>query len=131
MLYRVMMATTLAFFSLSAFSQMKWSDIDKGSKLRFAQEIKLETTDVTKSFLIQKGSRVAVNDRIALSMINVEMFKMELVNCSDSSAKGEMQLFDIEQANGKIVTAGIELTGDCHLEVFIETKDIYSKSLFK
>lgn len=131
MLYRVIMATTLALFSLSALAQIKWSDIDQGSKLKFTQEIKLETIDVTKSFLIQRGSRVVVGERVALGMINVEMFKMELVNCSDSDARGEMQLFDIEQASGKVVTVGIELIEDCNLEIFIETKDLYSKSLFK
>lgn len=131
MLNRFLLASALALFSFSAFSQVKWIDISKDSKLRFTQEIKLETIGEEKSFVIPTGSQIKVSERVSLSMINVEMFKVVLTNCSDTSARGEMQLFDVDQTNGKVVTAGVELTGDCNLEIFIEARDLYSRSFLK
>ena len=131
MLYRIVLAVFISTFSVSAFSQIKWSDISDGDKLRFTQEISLEVIQAEKAFQIPRGASVVVDERITLGMINVELFKMTLTNCHDDSARAEMQLFDIEQPNGKTVTAGVELTGDCQLEVFLETRDMYSQSFFK
>lgn len=130
-MYRLVLMALISTFSFSAFSQIKWSDISKGSKLKFTQGLQLETIQAEKSFQIPNGTIVVADERVNLGMINVELFKMTLADCRDNSARAEMQLFDVAQPNGKVVTAGVELTGNCQLEIFIETRDMYSLSFFK
>lgn len=131
MLYRLVLTVLVSSFSLSAFSQIKWVDISKDSKLRFTQDLHLEMIQTDKAFQIPNGTVVTTDERVSLGMINVELYKMTLSNCRDRRARAEMQLFDITQPNGKVVTAGVELTGNCQLEIFIETRDLYSQSFFK
>lgn len=119
----------LSLISVTAFASLKWDDLDKGSKVSFNQEIKLATDD--KDFIIPLNSKAQINDRVSLDMINVEMFKATLLDCIDKGARGDLQLIETKDVSGKIITSGVELTGNCRIEIFVELKDLYYKSLFK
>jgi hypothetical protein len=117
--------------SANVFSKnLKWSSLYKDSTYSLTQQI--DITDTRKEdFSILAESKLKLIQSTALPMINVQLFKFELPSCPSNSMKTELELLELPQANQKIVVIGFDIVENCILEIFIEQKDLYSKSIFK
>jgi hypothetical protein len=117
-------------FSVSAFSQSKWSELVKDKKYITDREIVLEKDNF--KLTIPAKANLQLVEAMSLPMIKVELLKFDISSyCSDSQNVSDIMLIDIKQPTGLIVTVGADLSEDCIMEVFIETKDVYSNSIFK
>jgi hypothetical protein len=117
-------------FSVSAFSQSKWSELVKDKKYTTDREIVLEKDNF--KLVVPAKSELQLIDAMSLPMIKVELLKFDISShCSDTQDVSDIKLIDIKQPTGLIVTVGADLSEDCIMEVFIETKDVYSNSIFK
>jgi hypothetical protein len=126
MFLRLLIATVVAFQVSSVFATTNWSQVTSGSQYYLQNNLTISNTSTTFS----KGAKFVVTERTPLSMIKVEMFKIKALECADVDAVSELELYEIPQSNGKKITVGIELGEECELEVFVELKDLYSRSLF-
>lgn len=120
----------LLIVSTNVFSKnLKWSSLFKGTSYILTQDI--EITDRKEDFIIGINSKLRLIESNLLPMINVHLFKFELPNCPSNSMKTELELLELAQENDKIVVIGYDVIESCIFEVFIEQKDMYTKSIFK
>lgn len=116
--------------STSVFSKnLKWSSLYKGATYTLTQQV--DVTDRKEDFSVLADSKLKLIESTALPMINVQLFKFELPSCPSNSMKTELELLELPQANQKVIVIGFDVVENCILEVFIEQKDIYSKSILK
>lgn len=120
----------LFILSGSVFAKnMKWSSIYKNNSYTLTEQI--DVTDRKEDFSIPVDTKLKLVESNALPMINVQLFKFELPSCPSSSMKTELELLEINQEGQEAVVIGYDVVENCILEVFIEQKDIYSKSILK
>lgn len=120
----------LLTISVGAFSKnLKWSSLYKGNTYTLNQQINV--TDTKEDFSVPAQSKLKLIDSSALPMISVQLYKFSLPSCPSSSMKTELELLELPQGNAKVVVIGFDVIENCILEVFIEQKDIYSKSILK
>ena len=81
---------------------------------------------------LPKNSKITLVEVMSLPMIKVELLKFDISEfCNDGESISDIKLIDIKQASGLIVTVGADLAEDCVMEMFVETKDVYTNSIFK
>lgn len=116
--------------STSVFSKnLKWSSLYKGATYTLTQQV--DVTDRKEDFSVPADSKLKLIESTALPMINVQLFKFGLPSCPSNSMKTELELLELPQTNQKVIVIGFDVIENCILEVFIEQKDIYSKSILK
>lgn len=117
-------------FSTVAFAKTKWSDLEKNKKYSTDRVITLEKTGYKLDLPI--NSKIELVEVMSLPMIKVELLKFDISEfCNDGESISDIKLIDIKQSSGLIVTVGADLAEDCVMEMFVESKDIYTNSLFK
>lgn len=116
---------TLSIFCFSTFAQVaEWADLELDQKLTLNQEILFPT----EAIVIEAGTKMEVRDLIGLP-IDVELYELQMKKCAFPDKTSEMILLEPSQKNDRSV--GIQLKENCTLEIFVELKDLYSKSLFR
>jgi hypothetical protein len=113
--------------SANVFASNKWSNLVEGKVFTIDRDIELEKNKET--FEVSKGDMFKLVEFKALPMINVHLGEFKIENCKDMEKTSEMLLVDIKTDN-KIVSVGVTLAQGCILEVYLESKDIYSQSFF-
>jgi hypothetical protein len=123
-------ASAFSQTKLQSTPQSKWSDLEKDKKYKTDREIVLEKDDF--KLVLPAKANIQMVEAMSLPMIKVELLKFDIsAYCNDSENVSDIKLIDIRQPSGLIVTVGADLSEDCIMEVFIETKDVYSNSIFK
>lgn len=113
------------FFSFSAVAQaLEWGELELDQKLILNQEILFSNEGI----VISPETQFEVQDIIGLP-IDVELYEVRMKKCAFPTKTAEMILLEPFQKNDRSV--GIVLKENCVLEIFVELKDIYSKSLFR
>jgi hypothetical protein len=117
-------------FSTVTFAQSKWSDLEKNKKYSTNRAITLEKEGYKLE--LPKNSKIELVEAMSLPMIKVELLKFDISEfCNDGESISDIKLIDIKQSSGLIVTVGADLAEDCVMEMFVETKDVYTNSIFK
>lgn len=109
--------------SNSLFS-LEWYDLELNQSLVLDKEIYFEPENITLS----KGNIFVLNNILELP-INVTIFSFDVLNCPGQNFSTEMIIVDPSSSllNSSV---GVQLQKNCQLEVFVEFKDYFSKSLF-
>ena len=120
----------VVLFSTNLLAANKsWDNLVVGESYTIDRNIDLERNKL--NLLIPVNAKIAMIEKMPLPMIKVDLYKFSLGKyCSDNDFTSEINLIDINQPNGKLTTIGVDIAEDCILEVFVETKDTYSLSLF-
>ena len=127
-LFCIQIATFL--LSAPALSNTKWSSLIKAKKYTTDREIVLEKEEFKMT--VPRNSALKLIDAMSLPMIKVELLKFDLSEfCTKRDSISDIKLIDVKQSSGTISTVGADLAVDCIMEVFVETKDVYSNSFFK
>jgi hypothetical protein len=117
-------------FSTVAIAQSKWSDLEKNKKYSTNRVISLEKEGYKLE--LPKNSKIELVEAMSLPMIKVELLKFDISEfCNDGESISDIKLIDIKQPSGLIVTVGADLAEDCVMEMFVESKDVYTNSIFK
>lgn len=114
--------------SQMAFSA-KWSDIQISSKVKLKQDLVIKTKS-DKKISFTKKLNGFIEDISHLSNINVELYKVRFKSCSAGKEVSDLFLHEIAQTAKEPVVIGVELKKGCLLEIYVEFKDLESKSLF-
>ena len=110
-------------------STLSWSILQTNRIYTLNQEIKL--ADDQYQVNLAAKSRYNLKERSFLDMLNVEVFKFDIgKSCPSSNMETDIELIDIKQPNGKMITVGVNLAEGCLLEVYVEQNDLNTLGLF-
>lgn len=117
----------LFLFSFQAYC-LDWYDFDLDQTFILKKDLVFDQTELT----LNKGNRFKLYDIISL-LINVSLYQFEVEQCPDPNANTEMIIVDPSAPNNELLDAsvGVQLQKSCLLEVYVETKDLFSPSLFE
>lgn len=129
-MHKYLISLTIFLFSVSAFASNKnWNNLNTGNAYIISQEIIM--ADQQNSFIIKPNTKLVLKERTSLGMIKVELFKFDAsANCPSEDMTSDIQLLEITQPNGKVITVGFDLAEDCTLEAFVEFVDVDTQSIF-
>ncbi|MFZ4712781.1 MAG: hypothetical protein ACOYL6_03660 [Bacteriovoracaceae bacterium] len=120
---KLFLIAALTILSLNAFA-LDWYDIDLDDKVTLDQNINFTKEGIT----LKKGDSFKVYDRISLP-IKVDVFLLEVENCPGADLSTDMIIID-PSGRRNDPSVGVQLSQSCSLEVYVETKDLFTKSLF-
>lgn len=117
-------------FSCNIFAANKsWENLVVENFYIIDRSIELERNKLNLS--IPANAKIQLVEKMPLPMIKVDLYKFSLGKyCSDNDFTSEIILIDVQQPSNKLATIGVDIAEDCILEVFVETKDTYSISIF-
>ena len=110
-------------FSAQVFA-LDWYDLELEDKLSLDKEIRFEKENV----IFKKGDGFKLYDVVTLPM-NVQIYLFEVLNCPGPDITTDMILIDPTSKAGD-PSVGVQLAESCSMEVYVETKDLFTKSLF-
>ncbi len=121
---RLLISITFFISSLSASAgALTWSDLDAGYlyrsefKIQMAEEVVLHPE--TELLLLEKYS-------LGTPLV---FFKFRDMACEDLSLKTELILFNPDPDTADDSSIGLSYETNCEIDVFVETKDYYDKSI--
>lgn len=121
------LALTLSFNTFAA----DWNSLEIGNTYELKQSFSLPELERSGSSVdFMAGEKVSLRDIYPLDMIKVVLYEFEYANCPGKDIKTDMEIIPV-QGTSPVVEAGAQLQQNCILEVFLETHDLYTESLFK
>lgn len=112
--------------SLNVFA-VEWNNLEINKSYRLTQSFQLTQTERSHSKLdVSKGQELNLVDIIPLDMINVILFKFRYADCPGPAMLTDMEIIPVQETK-PVVEVGAQLK-NCHLELFLETKDYMSPS---
>ena len=128
---RLFIALTLISFNLFAAQPSVWNNLELRQSVKITQSFRLKQLQRARSYLdILQGQRFVLNDIIGLDAVNVVMFKFDYLNCPGPQMVTDMEIIPVKNTS-PVVEIGAQLTENCKLEIFIETKDLMTTSFFE
>ena len=110
-------------FSFQVFA-LDWYDLELDDQFSLDKDIHFEKENV----VFKKGDGFKLYDVVSLP-INVQIYQFEVLNCPGPDITTEMILID-PTTKASDPSVGVQLAESCSLEVYVETKDLFTKSLF-
>jgi hypothetical protein len=128
------MRSLLVLFVLVFSSQVfasSWNDLEIGEGYTLKQELTLVSNSPGQSqFHIPAGTKLVHSDLFPLDMISVMLYQFKLPNCPGNDFETQMEIIPVQETS-PLVEIGAQVASNCLLEIFIETRDIYSSSIVK
>lgn len=117
-------------FSQQVFALHNWRDLETGFNYKLTQGFELSQLERSRSKLtISKGDRFELREVSDLSAIKVILFKFLYKNCPGVAMKTDMEIIPV-QGTSPVVEIGAQLEEMCEFNIYIETKDLMTKSFF-
>lgn len=121
------LALVLSFNSFAG----DWNSMEVGTTYKLTQGFSLPQLERSGSSMeFSKGDEVVLNDIIPLDMINVMLYEFAYKNCPGAEMKTDMEIIPV-QGTSPVVEIGAQFERNCKLQIFFETRDIYSESIFE
>lgn len=119
----------LILLSSNVFA-MDWTELEAGTNYKLTQSFQLPQTERSRSLLdFSKGEELLLKDVIPLDMIKVMLYEFDYKKCSGMDMKTEMEIISVQETM-PVIEVGAQLE-KCTLSIYIETKDINSKSFIE
>ncbi len=108
-----------------------WYNLEAYQDLKVTQSFQLKQQISSGSILeIVEGQKFTLNEIVGLDMINVTLFKLHYKNCPGPAMVTDMEIIPVKNTS-PVVEIGAQLTQNCILEIFIESKDLMTESFFE
>ena len=110
---------------------VEWTELQDGMQYKITQDFQLTQFERSGSKLdISRGDKVELKESVVLSMINVMLYIFDYKNCPGQAMTTEMEIIPV-LFTSPVVEIGAQLEEKCELRIYIENKDLMSKSLFE
>lgn len=126
---RLFLALFLVSFSALAAN---WSDLEEAKTYKLSQSFQLPQMDRSGSLLdFLKGESLTLKEVMALGLpgVDVTLFVFNYNNCPGPAMTTDMEIVPVEGST-PLVEVGAKVES-CEVNLYIETKDFYNKSLFE
>lgn len=118
------------FISFNALA-VDWTELEDGKEYKITQNFQLSQLERSGSKLdISRGDKVQLKETVALSAINVMLYIFDYKNCPGQTMTTDMEIIPVQETS-PVVEIGAQLEEKCELNIYIETKDLMSNSLFE
>lgn len=108
-----------------------WTELEDGKEYKITQNFQLSQLERSGSKLdISRGDKVHLKETVALSAINVMLYIFDYKNCPGQAMTTDMEIIPVQETS-PVVEIGAQLEEKCELNIYIETKDLMSNSLFE
>jgi len=125
---RLLLGLSLLTLNLQAAT---WNDLEVSDTYKITQQISLKQIERSGSLLeILPNEPFVLKEVIGLDMINVVLYRLKYKNCSGPDLKTEMEIIPVKKTT-PVVEVGAQIEENCMLEIFLETKDLRTESLFE
>lgn len=117
--------------SLSAFGA-DWNELRVGKTYKLSQSFQLQQDERSGSFIdFNEGEKFRLEDIVSVTPpgATLSLFIFEYLNCPGHEMSTEMEIISVK-GSSPLVEVGA-LLENCKVNMYIETKDLYSKSLFE
>lgn len=124
-----------AFLSLMLISfnvmAMDWNEMDAGKTYSLTQGFSLKQNERSGSMLeIRKGQKLFLKEVMPLGSVPVLAYIFDYKNCPGTAMTTEMEIIPVTGTK-PVVEIGAQLDENCELTIYLETKDMISKSFFE
>jgi hypothetical protein len=110
---------------------IEWTELEEGKSYKITQNFQLPQLERSGSKLdIVTGDKVYLKEIAALSQINVMLYIFDYKNCPGKGMKTDMEIIPVNGTT-PMVEIGAQLELNCILKVYIESRDLMSKSIFE
>jgi len=121
---------SLILVSFNALA-LDWTELEEGSTYRINQNFQLTQLERSSSKLdISSGETVYLNEMMGLPQIRVMLYSFTYQNCPGPKMETDMDIIPV-QGTSPVVEIGAQLEENCVLKIYIENRDLMSKSLFE
>lgn len=129
---RLFFAFMLVSFNLYAAGNVSWYDFEYNQKTKLTQSIQLKQLHERSGSLIEikQGDGFVLRNAMGLGSLNVVLFTFDYLNCPGPQMRTDMEIIPVKNTY-PVVEIGAQLTQNCKLEIFVENKDLMTKSFFE
>lgn len=114
-------------FSISSFAaeSMEWGNLEQYERYQLGMDVEIPGVATFKT-----GEKFDLNDIIS-GGVPIVYFQLHAVDCQNPDLVSDMILINPSpEDTDRDHSVGIQLEEGCNLGVYVETQDVYSKSLF-
>lgn len=108
----------------------EWHEMAPGKSYKLSQSFELTQRERSSSMVdFSKGERLVLKEVLSLSLpgTSLALYVFDYPKCPGREMTTDMEVIPVEESD---VEASTQLE-DCEVNMYIETKDLYSKSFFK
>ncbi len=123
----------LLILSLVSFKVLAtdWMDLVNGKAYKINQDFQLTQKERSGSKLdISKGDTAQLTKSVGLPSIGIMLYIFDYKNCPGIAMTTEMEIIPVQETS-PMIEIGAQLEENCELHIYIENKDLMSKSLFE
>jgi hypothetical protein len=125
---RLLLGLSLLTLNLQAAT---WNDLEVSRSYKINHQISLKQIERSGSIIeILPNEPFVLKEVIGLDMINVVLYRLNYKNCPGADLKTEMEIIPVKKTT-PVVEVGAQIEENCMLEIFLETKDLRTESLFE
>jgi hypothetical protein len=118
--------------STSVFAK-DWSDLELGGSYKLTQSFELKQLERSGSALnVEAGQAVVLKEMVPVAVPGYPLYLyiFDYKSCPGPAMKTDQEIIPVKDTS-PLVEVGVELEVNCELNVYLETKDFYSNSLFE
>lgn len=126
----------LLFLLLLVSSQVfavDWTDLEVDHSYKITQSFQLTQLERSGAMLdVTQGQQVTLKDIVPLALPGFPMvlFIFDYQSCPGPAMRTDQEIIPV-QGTSPMVEVGVELEKNCELNVYLESKDAFSTSLFE
>jgi hypothetical protein len=124
---RLFLGSILISFNLFA---AHWSNLETNTHYKLTQNFQLpqiERSGARQDF--SKGDDLLLKEITSLDMISVQLYEFEYKKCPGPAMKTDMEIISVQETS-PVIEVGAQLE-NCVLSIYVETKDIHTKSFIE
>ncbi|HXH73734.1 MAG TPA: hypothetical protein VNJ08_02125 [Bacteriovoracaceae bacterium] len=120
----------LLLISFNAFA-IEWRDLEVLKTYQLSQNFQLPQTERSGSGMdFTKGEVVLLKEQLPLSGFNVMLYIFKYIPCPGQDMQTDLEIIPV-QGTSPVIEIGTQLEKGCELNVYIEVKDLFTKSFFE
>lgn len=120
----------LLFLSVNGYAT-DWRDLEVLQTYKLKQDFQLPQQERSGSLLdFSKGDELLLKESTALPGIGVMLYEFKYIPCPGSEMATALQIIPV-QGSVPMIEVGAQLEAGCELNVYVEIKDLFTKSFFE
>ncbi len=122
----------MALLLSSSLFASTWDELDTKATYKLSQSFQLPQTERSGSILeLVKGEKFELKEIVPLEIPGalLTLFIFDYSNCPGIEMKTEMEIIPVNDTSPKVEVGA--LIEKCELQIYLETKDLDSNSLFE
>jgi hypothetical protein len=120
----------LLIASINAYS-IEWRDLEVLQKYNLKQSFQLPQIERSGSLLdFSEGEQVVLSEKLPLTRLGIMLYMFNYIPCPGNMMKTDMEIIPVQET-APVIEVGVQLETGCELNVYVEIKDLFTRSILK